>query len=258
MTTTTEKNDNVRAVGRALEILLAFSEEEPELSAGELLKRVDLSRPTLYRLSYTLQECGFLVSVGEPQRFRLGPAVARLAHVWSSTLDLKTVAEPILRRLWEGTQETIALFVPQGNLRLCVAELPSPQPLSFRRGVGYTERIARGATGRAILAYMEPTTEELRSYLQGTPVNLKELESELAATRKRGYSTSHSELISGAVAIAVPFFDRHGQVAGSMGVFGPEVRLDGKRQSEVAQMLLEESVRLSECLGFGKVIGKNR
>jgi DNA-binding IclR family transcriptional regulator len=250
--TTNDKSDNVRAVGRALEILLAFTEEDPELSAGELLKRVDLSRPTLYRLIYTLQECGFLVSVGEPQRFRLGPAVARLAHVWTATLDLKTVAEPVLRRLLASTEETIALFVPQGNLRLCVAELPSPQPLSFRRGVGYTERIARGASGRAILAYMEPTAQELRSYLQGTGVNLKELESELAATRKRGYSTSRSELISGAAAVAVPFFDRHGRVAGSLGVFGPEVRLDAGRQKKFAQLLMEESARLSEALGFGK------
>ncbi|MBK0392627.1 IclR family transcriptional regulator [Ramlibacter algicola] len=250
---TVEKNENVRAVGRALDILLAFSEDDPELSAGELLKRVDLSRPTLYRLIYTLEESGFLVSVGEPQRFRLGPAVARLAHVWTATLDLKTVAEPVLRRIWDTTQETVALFVPRGNMRLCVAELPSPQPLNFKRGVGYTERIVRGATGRAILAYSETDAEVLRSYAQGTSVNLKDLEAELAATRKRGYSTSHSELISGAVAIAVPFFDRNGQVAGSMGVFGPEVRLDSARQKQVANLLLEESVRLSESLGFGGV-----
>ncbi len=81
-------------------------------------------------------------------------------------------------------------------------------------------------------------------------MNIKELESELAATRKRGYSTSRSELISGAVAVAVPFFDSHGLVAGSMGVFGPEVRLGSARQKEVAQLLLNESIRLSEALGF--------
>lgn len=251
---TAEKSENVRAVGRALEILLAFSEDDPELSAGELLKRVDLSRPTLYRLIYTLEEQGFLVSFGEPQRFRLGPSVARLAHVWKSTLDLSTIAEPILRRIWEETRETVALLVPQGQMRLCVAELPSPQPLSFRRGVGYTERIVRGATGRAILAYMEPTPEQLRAYVHGTGVDLKELDAELAVTRKRGYSTSHSELISGAVAVAVPFFDHDGAVAGSMGVFGPEVRLDAGRQKEVANLLLEEAVRLSEALGFGRPV----
>ena len=59
MAATAEKTDNVRAVGRALEILMAFSEDAPELSAGELLKRVDLSRPKLYRLLYTLEEHGF-------------------------------------------------------------------------------------------------------------------------------------------------------------------------------------------------------
>lgn len=246
-----EKNENVRAVGRALEILLAFTESDPELSAGELLKRVDLSRPTLYRLLYTLEEHGFLACVGEPQRFRLGPAVARLAHVWKSTLDVGVIAEPVLRRIWLETSETVALHVVQGNMRVCIAELPSPQPLNFKRGVGHTERIVRGATGRAILAYLEPTREQLREYVQGTDIDLKDLEAELAATRKRGYSISRSELISGAVAVAVPFFDRYGQVAGSIGVFGPEVRLDAARQKAIANLLLEGSLKLSEALGFG-------
>ena len=246
-----EKNDNVRAVGRALEILLAFSEGDPELSAGELLKRVDLSRPTLYRLVYTLQEKGFLVAVGEPQRFRLGPSVARLAHVWTSTLDLSTLAKPVMRSIWKKTQETVALYVPQGHLRLCVAEFPSPQPLNFKRGVGHTERIVLGATGRAILAYMDPTPEQLRSYVLGTKVHLNGLEAKLAATRKCGYSTSRSELISGAVAVAVPFFDRNANVAGSIGVYGPEVRMNATRQRQIAKLLLDEVAKLSAALGFG-------
>ena len=36
-----------------------------------------------------------------------------------------------------------------------------------------------------------------------------------------------------------------------IGVFGPEVRLDAARQKAVAQLLLDESVRLSDALGFG-------
>lgn len=246
-----EKNDNVRAVGRALEILLAFTSQDAELSAGELLKRVDLSRPTLYRLIYTLEEHGFLVSVGEPQRFRLGPSVAKLAHVWTASLDLPTLAEPVLRRLWTETAETVALFVPQGNLRLCIAELPSPQPLNFKRGVGYTERLARGATGRAILAYLETKPAEMRAIVQGSGVDAKDLEVELANTRKRGYATSHHELIPGAVAVAVPFFDRHALVAGSIGVFGPEIRMDHARVKQLASLLADESAKLSGLLGYG-------
>lgn len=248
-----EKNENVRAVGRAFEILLAFTPQDFELSAGELLKRTDLSRPTLYRLIYTLQELGFLVSVGEPQRFRLGPSVARLAHIWAASLDLATLADPVLRRIWQATSETVSLYLPRGALRLCAAEIPSPHPLSFRRGVGYTESIVRGATGRAILAYTETTPQELGTYIQGSGVQLKDLEAELAQTRKRGYASSRSELIDGAVAVAVPFFDRSGQVAGSLGLYGPEVRLNATKQQEFAKILKQEAAGLSELLGFNGV-----
>jgi DNA-binding IclR family transcriptional regulator len=245
-----KKSDNVRAVGRALEILLAFTAHDFELSAADLLKRVDLSRPTLYRLIYTLEELGFLVSVGEPQRFRLGPSVARLAHVWSSSLDIASVAKPFLRDIWNATGETVAIFVPQGGLRLCILELPSTQPLNFKRGVGYTEKIALGASGRAILAFMQPTAEELRSFVDEAGFEMEHLQTELAQTRKRGYAVSRSELIDGAVAVSVPFFDRDGVVAGSIGVFGPQVRLPSTRQQEIAKLLMEGSARLSGALGF--------
>lgn len=245
----TEKNDNVRAVGRALDILLAFTPEDYELSPAELLKRVDLSRPTLYRLLYTLQESGFLVSVGEPQKFRLGPAVAQLAHVWSSSIDISSLAEPILKKIWDKTKETVALFLPQGEDRLCVAELPSPQPLNFKRGVGYKERIVRGATGRAILAFSDVQPQELKSFVKDTELKFNELVKELELTKKRGYATSHNELISGAVAVAVPFFNSQGKVAGSIGVFGPEVRLDEKKIKTTLETLQTEAKNLSQLLG---------
>lgn len=247
---TAEKNDNVRAVGRALEILLAFTAQDFELSAGELLKRVDLSRPTLYRLLYTLEELGFLVSVGDPQKFRLGPAVAKLAHVWTASLDLSTMAQPVLEKLWRETGETVAIFVPQGTMRLCIAELPSTQPLNFKRGVGYTERIVRGASGRAILAFLELDAAALKDYLSDTGINAKALNTQLEQTRQLGYASSHNELIEGAVSIAAPFFDRNGAVAGSIGVFGPEVRLNASKLKHFAKLLTTQVHELSAMLGF--------
>jgi IclR family acetate operon transcriptional repressor len=246
--TPSDKPDSVRAVGRALNILLAFTSSDLELSPADLLKRVKLSRPTLYRLLYTLQESGFLVSVGEPKKFRLGPSVARLAHTWTASLDISSLAEPVMRRIWSQTHETVALFVAQGDTRLCVAELPSPQPLNFKRGVGYSERIARGATGRAILAYLDPSPQQLKQLVRGTGIDPTLLEAELTATR--GYASSHHELIPGAVAVAVPFFNHQHTVAGSIGVFGPEVRLDTQACKRIALILKSESQQLSALLGY--------
>jgi len=240
----------VRAVGRALEILLAFGPQDGELTVGELLKRVDLSRPTLYRLLHTLEQSGFLVSSGEPQRFRLGPAVAHLAHVWSASHDLAAVAQPMMRRVWEETGETVALFVPEGLHRRCIAELPSPQPLSFKRGVGYRERLVLGASGRAILAHVPHGSKELAAYADGVDIDLKRYPSELAKIRERGFAVSKDELIQGAVAVAAPFFNGADQVAGSLGVFGPTVRLSSERAESFGKLLVEEATKLSAALGL--------
>ncbi|MEC5408606.1 IclR family transcriptional regulator [Paraburkholderia sp. MPAMCS5] len=241
--------DGVRSVERALDILLAFGDSDRDLTVGELLKRVDLSRPTLYRLLYTLEQNGFVIAEGDPQRFRLGPAVGRLAWAWSSSLDVAALAQPVLRSIWEETGETVALFVPQGSVRVCVAEMPSLQPLSFRRGVGYSEKIVRGASGRALLAWMNPSVEALASYCEGLEFEPKELAKKLGSVRKLGYAVSRNELIAGAVAIAVPFFDHGGSVAGSIGVFGPSVRMDQDRIEEIGERLIGHAQTLSHLLG---------
>jgi DNA-binding IclR family transcriptional regulator len=97
---------------------------------------------------------------------------------------------------------------------------------------------------------LDITPQELKQYARGTGVDLKTLTTELTATRKRGYASSHHELIPGAVAVAVPFFDQHRKVAGSIGVFGPEVRLDASTCKRVAQILKTESQHLSALLGY--------
>lgn len=244
----TEKlGESVRAVDRALEILMAFTATDHQLTAGELLKRVDLSRPTLYRLLRTLEHSGFIVSSGDPQRFELGPSVAHLAHVWSSSLDIATLAQPMLRRLWDQTGETVALLVHQGNSRICVAELPSAQPLSFKRGLGYREDVTLGASGRAILAHV-PAPE---SYLNksGETVNVSAYLDRLQQIREQGYAISRDELIHGAVAVAVPFFLGNDKVMGSLAVFGPGVRVDQARVSVFVNLLKEEARKLSQALG---------
>ncbi len=241
--------DNVRAVDRALAVLLAFTPQDQELTVAELQKRVDLSRPTLYRLLYTLEQKSFLVADGEPQRFRLGPSVARLAHAWTASLDVTLVAGPVMRRIWKSTGETVAIFVPQGALRRCLAEIQSLHALSFRRGVGYTERIARGATGRAILAHLSVSDALLRGYTLDAELDFDELCRELERTRRRGYATSRNELIEGAVAIAAPFFDRQGVIAGSIGIFAPATRMNERVISARAQELIACAFELSQTLG---------
>ena len=241
--------EGVRAVERALDVLAAFGPAHHDLLVADLVKIVGLSRPTLYRLLNTLEKKGFVTSSGEPQRFRLGHSVAKLAHVWSATLDISSLARPVMTEAWTFTTETVALFVARGDMRLCVAEMPSPQPISFRRGVGYTEKLVRGASGRAILAYTPLQAGQLEAFAAGTNSDLAWLRDQLALTLERGYAMGHNELIQGAYAVAAPFFDSTGTVAGSLGVFGPDIRLTETRVNEFGQFLRGMADRLTSSLG---------
>lgn len=118
-------------------------------------------------------------SQGEPQRFRLGPAVAQLAHAWSAGTSYETVAQATMRWLWKTTRETVSLHVQESVDRVCVAELPSTQPLSFRRGVGYREKLVRGASGRSILAWLHVDARDLPAYGAASTADAKRLTGQL-------------------------------------------------------------------------------
>jgi IclR family transcriptional regulator, acetate operon repressor len=229
-------SESVRAVDRALAILNAFTEQDRELTAAELLQRVVLSRPTLYRLLHSLENSGHIASYsppdGEAQRFRLGPSIAGIARAWTATQDITVIAQPFMHRLWQQTQETVSLFIRQQQHRLCVAEMQSQQALSFKRGVGFREKISLGASGQVILAFDETVAD--------TAI--------FKAIRKRGYAVSNSALIEGATAIAAPVFDKNRVVYGSIAVFGPTLRLTASQVSSVAELTVRCAENLSSAI----------
>ena len=231
-TETTTKT--IRSIERSVDVLACFDQVTPQLSVTDLQKRTSFSRPTLYRILATLEGKGVIRSFGEPQRFELGYEASRLAANWIGQDDFVRAAHPVLRRLWDHTDETVALFiVADGNKKICIEELQSRQALTFTRGVGFTEDLATGASGKAMLAFTEQA----------------EAKQEFDAVRASGVYVSEGEIIEGAVAIAAPVFDRDGMVKGSVCIFGPAVRLSDARRGECIDRVREASQEISYALG---------
>lgn len=247
------KVQNVRAVDRAIDILQSFSAERPLLSVLDIQKRVSLSRPTLYRLLQTLAAKGLVRASGDPQRFSLDYGVGQLANNWMASIDPIGAGHPILQGIREKTNETAALFILRGDQRLCVLEMAAPHFLKISRGIGETEHISRGASGKAILAFMQP--EEFASILKTLPINVdrKQLAVDLEQIRAEGHAISRAEVFAGAIAIAAPYFDHSRRVVGSLGIFGPQARLDQNWERQAIRAVLEGSRQLSAALGHPRM-----
>ncbi len=249
MPSTARGTKNVRAVERAIEILQSFAPDKPWMSVLEIQKKVRLSRPTLYRLLATLAAKGLVRAEGEPQRFALDYGVGRLAHSWMAGLDVVALSRPILERLRSESGETSAVFVRRDDLRQCVLELTSPHVLAISRGAGETDHVRRGASGKAILAFMDE--DEIAAVLRALPkgIDAKRLAADLARIRKEGIAISRGEVFVGAIAIAAPYFDHARRVAGSIGVFGPQARLDEQWVTKTGRSVLAAAEQLSATLG---------
>jgi IclR family transcriptional regulator, acetate operon repressor len=243
------KNTGVRAVDRAVEILRAFSAERPAMSVLEIQKKVRLSRPTVYRLLETLASHGFVRAHGTPQRFSLDYAVGQLAQNWLEGLDPVAAGQPIIERLHEQTKETVSLNILRGDQGYRVLELPSPHVLSMARGIGPMGHLGRGASGKAILAFM--SEKDIEAVVRTLPkgVHKDAVMAELAAIRRDKFSVTRSEIFDGAVGIAAPYFDNANRVVGSVIVFGPELRFDEERIVKVTKGVLASAAELSSALG---------
>ena len=242
------KTKNVRAVERSIDILECFLPEKPWMSVLEIQRKVPLSRPTLYRLLQTLIAKGLVRAEGEPQRFALDFGIGRLAHNWIAGIDVIAVARPILEELRNATEETTALFLQRGDLRQCVAEVVSRHMLAISRGLGETDHLWRGASGKAILAFLDDG--EIAEITRAIPKTISKatLAADLSRVRNDGYFVSRGEVL-GAIAVAAPYFDHTGKVAGSIGVFGPEARLNERWVVKTASSVVKSAAELSVASG---------
>ena len=127
----------VRSVERALDILTCL--RKAELSLSEISREVDLNKATVFRMLASLERKGFVCKDGNSGRYSLDWMLWELlSDMLTRNQGLVNIAYPFMEKLWKYTGETITLYVRKGINRLCIAELPSPQPLKYTTGIGVT------------------------------------------------------------------------------------------------------------------------
>ncbi|HMN70256.1 MAG TPA: IclR family transcriptional regulator [Rhodoblastus sp.] len=242
----------VKSVDRAVDILLSFTRARPSMDVSEMQDRLGMARPTLYRMLRTLEQKGLIRSSGEPRRYELGHKVVELANVWLSNIDVTRAAKPILEALKTETEETLALNIPLADgTRLCAIEIPSLQPLSFSVGVGHIAPLHVGASGKTILAFLADGRAE--AAVRRDP----ELARQFEQIRDERYSVTRGELISGAMAIAAPVFDRFGAVIASISVVGPEARFKGQIRQASISLVQRAAEEISKAMGYSPSVERS-
>lgn len=214
------------AVDRAISVLAAFRPGDKALSVTQLAERTRLYKSTVLRLLASLAH-GHLVRKTPDGLWALGAEVARLAGIYSASFSLEEVLLPEMRALVERTQESVAFHVRQGDQRLVLLRVDSPQLLRDHVRAGDVLPLDRGAGGRVLMAY---------AGAQG-PIYDR--------VRQDGYVMLSSDRIPGLVGISAPVWDAERHLVGALTLTAPEQRV----QAFFVDELRQSAQRLTRLLG---------
>jgi IclR family transcriptional regulator, KDG regulon repressor len=238
----------VRAVERALDILLCFVGSDQELGLSEIAKRVGLHKSTVHRLIASLESRGFIRKHPQTEKYRLGWSILELvSHVYQSN-DLSSIVLPEMTNLRDRINETISLYIRSGTERIRIQAVESNQPIRRVANIGHRFPLYIGASGKVLLAYSDESI--LNAVLEEAQpkVSREELERQLEEIRKRGYAVSIEEREAGAAAVAAPVFDRSGQIIAALSVSGPVDRFTTESVQRFAKAVTESAAQLSKML----------
>lgn len=214
------------AVDRAISLLAAFRPGDKALTVTELADRTRLYKSTVLRLLASLAQ-GRLLQRTADGLWALGPEVSRLATLYAASFSLQDLVLPEMQALVQRTQESVAFHVRQGDQRLVLFRVDSPQLLRDHVRAGDLLPLNRGAGGRILMAY---AGAKGRLYSQ---------------IRRDGHVVLTGDRIPGLVGISAPVWTTAQALAGALTLTTPEQRL----QPSFIDELRQSAARLSRALG---------
>jgi IclR family transcriptional regulator, KDG regulon repressor len=237
-------SESVRAVERALDVLLCFNRQTPELNMTQIAEQVGIHKSTVHRLLKTLEKKRFVERDAATGVYRLGIQLLQMAYLTLEQNDLRRLAAPFMRRLWEQHRETIHLAVLDQADVVFLDAIESPQRVKLAAAIGQRLPAFATAAGRAILAFMpdEAVQDVLkRGMPQYTPQTRSSPEAffeGLRLVRERGFALDEREFEEGIDAIAAPILDQSGLPIAAVSVAGPSYRLVHDRLLEIGPSVL--------------------
>lgn len=204
----------VRAVERALDILLCFTQDNDyDLSLTEISAKIGLHKSTVHRLLTTLEEKGFLQRDEGTEKYRLG------IRIWELSTHLPTLNEPAvlllpaMERLRDRLGETVSLYLRDNLERVRIQAVQSRQAIRRVAQIGARLPLSVGASSKVLAAYAPP---EVQVRLLADPAWPEAVDrslylEQLKEITRSGYATSFEEREPGAAAVAVPITGRAGE-----------------------------------------------
>jgi IclR family transcriptional regulator, KDG regulon repressor len=252
-----ERENMVKSVSRALDIITLVSLKKGGLGVTEIANQIDINKSSVYRILSTLVQYGYIEQDSETGRYKLGYKFLEVSSKLLESIDLRSEARPFLQELENVTNEVIHLVVYDQGEVVYIEKLEGNETLRMHSKVGKRAPMHCTSVGKAILAYLPSNVvvdildrKGMPMHTDKTITNKDDFLQELIQVRKKGYALDLEENEYGITCIAVPIFDHLGKVAAAISISGPTMRMTDKRLVELQTHMIHIGKQISKRLGF--------
>lgn len=227
-----------KTADQTLAILEYVAAQGPAVTA-DIARALQMHRTVVHRSLMTLHQRGFVRRVDGGYV----PGITLLRVAQAVEPELLGAARPVLEQLARLHGETFILTVRDGDEAVQIEQaMGSRHFVRVQLARGFRHPLPSGASGRAILAFLDQAT--IARLVAATPAPRK-LAALVASARADGHATSHDELSAGVCGVSAPILVR-GAVAGSLGVVMPALR--AQQTTKFVKVIKKAAAEIAKAL----------
>ncbi|QEA37731.1 IclR family transcriptional regulator [Pistricoccus aurantiacus] len=240
---------------RAIALMEEVIKGEGTLTAAELGKRLDITKPTAHRLLGQLEQEGLIRRDLSGRHLIPGPRLKRMAFGALSNPSVNASIRAVLKRLSERVGETCNLTVRDEHEVIYFDRIETNWPVRVQLAPGSRLPLHCTSSGKLFLATMPPKQRQglidsltLAPYTPHTLVTPEALEESLKHIERERVSTDNEEFIEGMVAVAVPIHDPSNRVLACLAIHAPCMRQPLEKLLELVPIMRESAREMEKVL----------
>ena len=242
----------IQSVDRAAALLKAVASSPRPLTVAELAALCGLNRSTAWRLLATLDGQGLVERDPVTQRYSVGYAIFQIAAAGDHDALVRR-AHPVLQHLATDTGETVNLAVAKRFNLVYVHQVEAPQIMS-PNWLGRAVALHATSSGKAFLAWLPKEERDvlvparLERFTDTTLTQRRQLEEELDAVRRNGYSICCGELEETLYGASAAVLNERERPVAIVSVWGPQHRVPAERLPEIGRRALVAATEIKSLL----------
>lgn len=217
---------------RTLSILETLGDSPRGLSVAELVRELSIPQNSVFRITTTLHDRGYLHRREDDKRYLLSNKFLDLVRPKANGKSLAVCSYEALQKLSETSGETVQLLVRSDDKGIVLEQVTGRHPVQVMGKIGLRVPLYSCAPGKAILASL-PDHErnewlsrvKLKKFTATTLSSKKALNADRIEIMKRGYATDLSEGLEGIHCVAAPILNEYNYPIAAVTVMAPSFRL---------------------------------